>query len=308
MRDNGHRMRSLRAELAAALARVGPAEGVHPTAVDGVRVVHYARQDRRTKRQWRACLAIVAQGGKEVVLGPDVHRCDEGRYTATLVPLPVVSRVATATPARPLLGILVDLDPLALIDLAARIDSPAGDDGEAPARAMFMGVADDDMLEAAIRLATLLRVPERARVLGPLVCRELFYHVLTGSEGAAIRQFVRAGSTMHRIASAMFALRTSLDATVNVAALAKDAGMSRSAFFERFRDVTAMSPIQYQKRLRLLEARRLMVDEDETAERSSLRVGYRSASQFSREYSRMFGASPRRDAATRRRRGAWPAA
>jgi AraC-like DNA-binding protein len=151
------------------------------------------------------------------------------------------------------------------------------------------------MIDAAVRLARMFQTAARARVLGPLIVRELFYDVLSGPEGAAIREFVSAGSAMHRIANAAFRIRTNLHTPVDVGALAKSSGMSRSAFFQHFRDVTAMSPIQYQKRLRLLEARRLMVDHDETAERSSFSVGYRSPSQFSREYVRMFGVSPRRD-------------
>src|SRR6266478_3721091 len=155
----------------------------------------------------------------------------------------------------------------------------------------------------ALRLGRLFQVPEDAAVLGSLVIKEILYHLLKGADGPAIRQFVRSGSNMHKISQAIYSLRSELDDDVDVAALAKAANMSRSAFFKHFKEVTAMSPIQYQKRLRLLEARRLMVDEDETAERSSFRVGYRSASQFSREYARMFGVSPRRDTSKIRRVG-----
>jgi transcriptional regulator GlxA family with amidase domain len=133
-------------------------------------------------------------------------------------------------------------------------------------------------------------------VLGPLVVKEILYHLLKGADRPAIRQFVRSGSKMHQISQAMYTLRTRLTNDVDVAALAKAANMSRSAFFTHFKKGTAMSPIQYQKRLRLLEARRLMIDEGETAEGSAFKVGYNSASQFSREYSRMFGNSPLRDA------------
>jgi AraC-like DNA-binding protein len=288
-------------DLAAAIARFVRTDGIHPSPVPGVHCARYANADRRAKRQWRACLAIAAQGCKEVVLGRDVYRCAEGRYTATPLPLPVISRIAVAAPDRPFLGILVDLDPLTIAEVAAQIGSPLDGDARTPARALFSGAADEEMIEAAARLGRLFHTPARARVLGPLIVRELFYYLLTGPQGAAIRQFASAGSAMHRIAKAVFTIRTNLHETVDVTALARASGMSRSAFFQHFKDVTAMSPLQYQKRLRLLEARRLMVDDDETAERSSFRVGYRSASQFSREYVRMFGVSPRRDAATSRR-------
>jgi transcriptional regulator GlxA family with amidase domain len=140
-------------------------------------------------------------------------------------------------------------------------------------------------------------------VLGPLVIKEILYHLLKGADGLAIRQFVRSGSNMHKISQAIYSLRAELNADVDVAALAKAANMSRSAFFKHFKEVTSMSPIQYQKRLRLLEARRLMIDVDETAQGSAFKVGYNSVSQFSREYSRMFGSSPLRDAMKFKRTG-----
>jgi AraC-like DNA-binding protein len=297
-------MEASRSELAAALARFVPEDGVHVTPLAGVQCVRYSTTDRRAKRQWRACLAIVAQGCKEVVLGRRLYRCDEGRYTAAPIPLPVISRIAVAAPAKPFLGMLIDLDPIIVAEVAARIGSSLDEEKpRTPLRAFFTGNVDDAMIDAAVRLVRALDVPERARVLGPWIIRELFYFLLMGPEGASVRQFVRVGSAMHRIASAVFTIRTNLHKPVDVGALARAAGLSRSAFFQHFKDITAMSPVQYQKRLRLLEARRLMVDEDETAERSSFRVGYGSASQFSREYVRMFGESPRRDTSKIKRVG-----
>jgi AraC-like DNA-binding protein len=296
-------MESSRSELAAAIARFAPTDGLHATPLAGVHCVRYSNTDRGAKRQWRACLAIVAQGCKEVLLERHVYRCEEGRYTAAPIPLPVISRIAVATPNRPFLGVLIDLDPIVVGEVAAQIGRPIDQEPGTRSRALFSGSADEEMLEAGARLAKAFHTPENARVLGPLIIRELFFYLLKGPEGEAIRQFVHAGSAMHRIANAVFAIRTNLHKAIDVGAFARAAGMSRAAFFQHFRDVTAMSPIQYQKRLRLLEARRLMVDEDETAERSSFKVGYRSASQFSREYARMFGASPRRDASKVKRVG-----
>jgi AraC-like DNA-binding protein len=294
-------------DLATALARFARTDGLHPSPVPGVHVVRHARTDRRTKRHWRACLAIVGQGCKEVALGRETYRCSEGGYTAAPVPLPVVSRIAVATPERPFLAVLVDLDPLIVGDVAAQMGSGRADGLGSASRALFSGAVDDDMREAAVRLGRVLQTPDRARVVGPLIVRELFYELLKGSEGAAIRQFVSAGTAMHRIANAVFAIRTNLAEAIDVGGLAAASGMSRSAFFQHFRDAMAMSPIQYQKRLRLLEARRRMVGEDETAEGASFQVGYRSASQFSRDYLRMFGVSPRRDAVGLRRTASYRA-
>jgi transcriptional regulator GlxA family with amidase domain len=198
---------------------------------------------------------------------------------------------------------LIDLDPMILSETAAQ---PGEDnDGESgqSLRAVFIGETRDEMLEGAFRLGKLFHTPEDARVVGPLVVREMIYHLLKGSDGNAIRRFVRSGSKTHIISQCIYGLQSELTHDVDVPALAKAARMSRSAFFKHFKEVTAMSPIQYQKRLRLLEARRLMVDGGETAEASAFKVGYKSASHFSREYSRMFGDSPLRDATKVRSNG-----
>ena len=179
-------------------------------------------------------------------------------------------------------------------------DAP-GEEREQPLQAVFSGKATDKMMDAAVRLARLFQTPEDAPVLGPLAIRELLYHILKGPDGPAIRQFVRSGSTLHKISAAVHRLRADLSDDVDVASLSKEASMSRSAFFKHFKELTAMSPIQYQKHLRLLEARRLMIEAGESAEGSAFKVGYESASQFSREYSRMFGNSPLRDAVNIRR-------
>ncbi len=154
-----------------------------------------------------------------------------------------------------------------------------------------------------MRLTRLMDSKDDLRVLGPLVVKELLYHLLRGTEGPAIGQFARSGTKTQRVAHAAFEIRSNLQADLDVVALAKAAGMSRSAFFKHFRDVTSLSPIQYQKRLRLLEAQHLMVHAEQTAQASAYRVGYESPSQFSREYARMFGDSPSRHAAKLRRAG-----
>jgi|SRR5580698_3958355 AraC-like DNA-binding protein len=290
-------MSGLGSELAAGIQQFTRGDGMHESPIPGVHCVRYSHPDRRTKRQWRACLAIVAQGSKEVVLGREVYLCDELQYTAAPVHLPVTSRIASALPDRPFLALLIDLDPLILNEIACQLELTEVAINRDPIRAFFKGRATDELLEAAVRLTKLLTKREDARVLGPLVVREMFFHLLKGPDGIAIRQFARSGSKMHRMSQAIFKIRSDLGNDVNVAVLAKAAGMSRSAFFQHFKDVTSMSPIQYQKRLRLLEARRVLIETDETAEGSAFKVGYKSSSQFSREYSRMFGLSPVRDAA-----------
>jgi len=293
---------ALLAELAKRLYRLAASPGTHESPLPGV---HYARYDvtaGRAKRQWRACLAIVAQGTKEVVLGRTTYRCAEGHYTAAPLHLPVISRIAVATPRTPFLALLVDLNPLTLTEVASQLDDAYRGAPSASVRALFRGRASDAMLEAAVRLTRLLDSSDAVRVLGPLVVKELVYHLLQGSEGQAIAQFARSGTTTQKVARAAFEIRSNLQADLDVVALAKAAAMSRSAFFQHFKDVTSLSPIQYQKRLRLLEAQQLIVHAEQTAQAAAYRVGYQSASQFSREYTRMFGDAPSRHAAKLRRK------
>jgi len=289
------------AELAMRLHRLTARPGTQETALPGVHVSRYDDIDRRTKRSWRACLAIVAQGTKEVVLGRTVYRCAEGHYTVAPLHLPVISRIAAATPRTPFLALLVDLSPLTLAEVAAQIGDELFPAPSAPVRALFRGQASEPMLDAAGRLTRLFETKDDWRILGALVVKELAYHVLRGAEGPAIAQFVHSGTKTQRVAQAAFEIRSNLDSDLDVDRLARTAAMSRSAFFKHFKGVTSLSPIQYQKRLRLLEARQLMVYAEQSAEGSAYTVGYQSASQFSREYARMFGESPSRHAARLRR-------
>jgi AraC-like DNA-binding protein len=279
------------------------ADGFHKTPIPGVYCIKVSTPARRTKDRWRASLSIVVQGAKEILLGRKVFRLTDGQYVATPIPLPVISKVASATREKPFLCLLIDLDPLTINEVSARLTNYSIEETLNPVRSMFSGDATDRMLEAAVRLARLLRTPEDAPTLGALVVKEMIYLLMKGPEGSAIRQFVHSGSKTHRIYEAIHALKSELDKEVDVSALAKAANMSRSAFFKHFKQITAMSPIQYQKRLRLHEARRLMIEEEDTAESSSLKVGYNSASQFSREYSRMFGTPPARDATNMKESG-----
>jgi len=290
-------MKTLSNDLGKILAQLAPTAGIHTTGVPGVHCGRIDVADRRAvKRPWRACLGFIGQGSKNVKLEREVFHLDTHHFTATPIQLPVLSQIISATPEKPFLCILIDLNPIVLNEVAALFEVTSLQSADDPVRAIFSGTVTETMADAVLRLARLLLSGEDAPVLGPLVVKELFYHLLKGPEGSAIRQFVRSGSKMHKITEAIYKLNADLSEEVDVIAMAKAANMSRSAFFKYFKEITSMSPIQYQKRLRLHEARRLMVFEDETAESSAFRVGYKSASQFSREYSRMFGNSPLRDA------------
>jgi AraC-like DNA-binding protein len=290
----------VRTELAALIARWCPRDGVHPSPIAGVSCIRISHPYPRQKRHWRACFCVVVQGIKEITLEGRVYRDRGPHYIVSPLDLPLTNRVTGVSPARPLLSIKLDFDSVAVREVAAQLEQVRTDDAERPTRAIYMGPASDRMLEAAWRLCELFARPADALVLAPLATRELIFHLLSGPDGPAIRQLVRAGSQSHRIAEVVLQLQASLDDDLDIAVLANRAGMSRATFFKRFKEATAMSPLQYQKRLRLLEARRLMVEEGEGAGTSALRVGYASASQFSREYARMFGNAPLRDTRARK--------
>jgi AraC-like DNA-binding protein len=285
-----------RFQLAGTIRRFLPNDGWKETPVPGVYCLKLSQPKPRAKNRWMACLGILAQGYKEIILGGRRYRLDEGGYSITPIELPLISGIPNPTPAKPFLALLIALDPAIVGEVSAELNGFREDEEELPQRAFFSGRASEAMLEAAVRLGNLFERPEDAPVLGRLVIRELIYHVLKSKDGPAIRRFFRLGSKLHRIMHCIHGMRSELSEDVDVAELARTACMSRSAFFEQFKEVTSMSPIQYQKRLRLLEAKRLMTEAGETAEGAAFQVGYKSASQFSREYARMFGAPPRRDA------------
>ena len=271
-------------------------EGVQPSPLPGVYCIKVSRSQQSAKRHWRASFCIVAHGVKELALEGQLHRDREPHYIVSPIDLPVTSRVTGASPAQPFLALKLEFDASAVRDIAAQLDRCYPELPDRPTRAIFIGRASDRMLDAAVRLCELFVTPDDAGVLAPLITRELIFHLLKGPDGPAIRQLARAGSPAHRVAAAVHQLQAALAEDIDIADLARSAGMSRAAFFKRFKDATAMSPLQYQKRLRLLEARRLMLEEGEGAEAAAFRVGYASPSQFSREYSRMFGNAPLRDA------------
>ncbi|HTV21349.1 MAG TPA: AraC family transcriptional regulator [Polyangiaceae bacterium] len=282
--------------FAAAVGAVAAGDGVFEAPVRGAVCVRHSSVSALQNRHWRASLAIVARGSKQLVVGRSSHRFDPWHYTLTPFPLPLTGRIVSA----PFLCLLIDFDALALTRLVADMDGRQ----EAPEglrHAFFVGEVSGRMRDAALRLAELFESREASHVLGPGCVRELLFHVLQGPNGPAIRQFMRAGSEAHRIYRAVHRIETELSDELDIALLAADAGMSRTVFFEQFKRVTALSPVQFQKRLRLLEAQRLLVEERASAEHAASRVGYRSPHQFSREYTRMFGEPPLRNATRLRR-------
>lgn len=241
-------------------------------------------------------LAAVVQGKKAAMLGEETYHYAAAQYLVVSVNLPLSGFVVEATPDRPYLGFKVNLDPRQLCDMIAQIDTETFA-GKNSVRGLFVSNADGSLLDCALRLIRLLDTPQDIPILAPLIIREIYYRLLIGEQGEAVRQIATSGSHMHRIAEVIEQIKSNFAQPMRVEELARQVSMSSSSFHHHFKAVTSMSPLQYQKQLRLLEARRLMLAENSDAAHAAYQVGYESTSQFSREYSRMFGAPPIKDIA-----------
>ena len=237
---------------------------------------------------------VIAQGSKVIHLGDKRYRYDPAHYLLTSVGLPVVAQVVEASAARPYLGLRLDLDPSLISSVMVEVARPSPH-ADPNMNAMDVSLLDEGLLDAVVRLVRLLDSPAEFRVLAPLVTREILYRLLMGEQGDRLRQLVVMGGHTHRIARAMELLRKNFDQPLRIDSMARELGMSVSSFHHHFKTVTAMSPLQFQKKLRLHEARRLMLGEDHDAARAGFRVGYEDASHFNRDYKRLFGEPPLRD-------------
>ena len=281
-------------ELASLIKRNVPAEGMHDTQIEGLALACTTAPSLPMPTLYRPCLCIIAQGRKEVRLGAEQYFYDPLNYLVASVTLPVTGQVIEATPESPYLSLKLDIDPAMISSLLADA-GPIGLPDPGPNRALFVDRLDPAMLDAVIRLLRLLDTPRDAAMLAPLAQREIFYRLLRSPQGQRLRELVMADSQSHRIALAIEWINQHYDKPLRIEELAREVNLSASTLHHRFKAVTALSPLQYQKQLRLQEARRLMFSECLEAASASFRVGYESPSQFSREYSRLFGAPPLRD-------------
>jgi AraC-like DNA-binding protein len=279
--------------LVAAIERHTPPDGICDTAVPGLLLARQPAPTDPITLVVDPSLCIVAQGAKEVFLAGETYRYDPAHSLLVSVDLPISARVVEATPARPCLAVRVSLDLSVVGDLLA--DCPDTPPPGPPARGLDVRPVETQLLDAVGRLVALLDKPRDIAALSPLVLREVTYRVLTGPQGAQLRQIAATGAAAQRIARVIRWLKDHFADPLRVESLARQARMSLSGFHQHFKAVTGFSPLQYQKRLRLQEARRLMLGEGLDAAEAAFRVGYESPSQFSREYRRMFGAPPRKD-------------
>jgi AraC-like DNA-binding protein len=287
------RARASRDELAERIARHLAEDG----SVEAAPGLFLSRSSLRTGPIYRVTepsFCVIAQGAKEILLGNECHRYDASHYLLVSAGLPLAGHIVEASKDRPYLGVRVVLDPAVitavLVEAGLLVSRPTR-----AARALTVNRISASLLDAVVRLVRLLDTPRHYGVLAPLITREVVYRLSFGEQGGRLRQIAIIGAREHRMARAIELLRKDYDKPLRIAGLARKLGMSTSGFHHHFKAVTAMSPLQFQKQLRLQEARRLLVAGDFDAATAGYRVGYDDPSHFSREYKRFFGEPPIRD-------------
>jgi AraC-like DNA-binding protein len=269
------------------------------TAIPGLSLYRRDAPTQPMSGTYEPSICLVAQGAKRVQLGNETYLYDAQHYLITSVHLPTVVQIVKASREKPYLGLKLKLDQREISQLMVDSNLPAPP-AQQSARGMATGELTLPLLSAFQRLVGLLEEEQDIPILAPVIQREIIYRLLVGDQGTRLRQIATVGSQSQQIARAIDWLKTNFTRPLRIDALAAQARMSTSTFHHHFNSMTALSPLQFQKQLRLQEARRLMLAEHLDAATAAFQVGYESPSQFSREYSRMFGAPPLRDIATLR--------
>jgi AraC-like DNA-binding protein len=280
--------------LGKSIARWTDQGGLHGTAISALSLSRRDAPTEPTSYMYEPSVCVIAQGVKRVLLGDDTYVLDPHHFLITSVDLPTVTQILQASRAQPYLSLILKLDRRELAQLMADSHLPPPR-AQPSSRGMATGEVTVPLLTACQRLIDLLDEPKDIPILAPVIQREIIYRLLVGDQGARLRQIASAGSQSHQIARAIDWLKRHYTLPLRVDDLAVQVHMSPSTFHHHFRALTAMSPLQYQKWLRLNEARRLMLTERLEAATAAFQVGYESPSQFSREYRRVFGAPPLRD-------------
>ncbi len=283
-----------RVELADRLARNVNGDGVHATAIAALSLIRASAPSQPLPTVYHPSLCVVVQGRKHALLGDEVYVYDPLHYLVVSMTLPMAGQIIDASPERPYLCLRIDIDPLQINELQAQVGPPPSANIER-GRALFLARTDASMLDAVLRLVRLLDSPDEVGVLAPLALREIHYRALMGELGQRLRALCAVDGPSQRVARAIELLKKRYAEPLRIEDLAAAAHMSPSSLHARFKAATAMSPLQFQKQLRLQEARRMMLVDGLEAAAAGHRVGYESPSQFSREYRRLFGAPPKRE-------------
>ncbi|WP_273980977.1 AraC family transcriptional regulator [Vibrio parahaemolyticus] len=266
----------------------------YDTPISGLRFSRWTTPTPPTSYTHNPSICLIAQGRKRVLLGEESFIYDANHFLISSVDLPIIANIIEASEEQPYLGLIVELDLTEISQLI--IDSElAFTQSKEAQKGIAVGELSESLLGAFVRLAELLDEGQNIKILAPIIKREIFYRLLMSEQGTRLHQIVTAGSHSHQIAKAIDWLKNNFVKPLSVGDLASYAGMSKSSFYTHFRSMTSMTPLQFQKKLRLSEARRLMLTENLDAMAATFKVGYESPSQFSREYSRLFGAPPSKD-------------
>jgi AraC-like DNA-binding protein len=282
-------------DIAAAVARHTSTDGFHATAIERLTFVRSSTPTMPMPNVYRPQLCLVVQGRKDVTFGHEIFRYSPGRYGVITYDLPAIGHVVEATPDTPYLCLYLDFDPVMLGELAMRVPPAPG--GTSPAVGKTVSDASAALLDATLRLVRLLDNPAALPVLGPLAEQEIVYHLLAGPDGARMRHITSSEGRVADVGRAIAWITKHFRERFRIERLAAEVGMSPSSLHEHFRAVTSMTPLQFQKQLRLQDARSLMLVQGLDVATAALHVGYESPSQFSREYRRHFGEAPSRDLA-----------
>lgn len=292
-----NKIRLLREELIERMARSARQNSFFEV-LPNVFIAHSAKPTESEMSVCKPVFCAIAQGSKDVFLNNELFHYGAGHYLISTLDLPIKSNVVEASEDEPYLNFLIGLDPALIAEVM--LELPAVPYSKAIVKAIDVSPLDADLLEAVLRLVRLLETPDDAKFLAPLVIREIIYRLLKGKQGARLSQLLTSEGNANRVSKAVEHIRQNIDQPLKIDGLAQSLGMSVSGFHQHFKSVTAMSPLQFQKQIRLQEARRLMLSENMDVAIAGARVGYDDPSYFSREYKKLFGAPPHRDIANLR--------
>ena len=288
--------------LGKGIARCTEKGELHTTEVPGLSLFRRDEPTEPISGMYEPSICMAVQGAKRVILGDDMFVYDAHRYLITSVHLPTIVQIIEASPDKPYLGLRLKFDLREVSQLMVDSNLPQPRPQQS-SRGMATGEVTLQLVNAFIRLIDLLNDEKDIPILAPVIQREIIYRLLVGDQGERLRQIATAGSQSQQIAKAIGWLKSNYSQPISMDDLASQANMSTSTFHHHFRSLTALSPLQFQKQLRLQEARRLMLAERMDAANAAFQVGYESPSQFNREYNRMFGAPPLRDVTNLRQLG-----
>jgi AraC-like DNA-binding protein len=271
-----------------------PAPGENPTAISGLTLYRGDAIHAVGNCLYRPLISMISQGAKRIVAGSEEYHCTDDDIMIFGVDLPASVMITQASQEMPCISIVLDLDKAMLEQLALQTPHKVLDDNYVAKGALKQPV-ESEILDAFFRMVELLDAPERIPVLAPMIVREIHYHLLTGPNGRHLRSLYALGSQNNQITRAIAWLKQNLTAAILVEELAERVGMAPSTFHRRFKEITGISPVQFQKRMRLHEAQRLMLTDNLDVSSASIAVGYENISHFTREYKRLFGDPPRKN-------------